>query len=402
MKRHTKKQGNRETTGRNVIGLIILLMDILKGASNPAPVKAPKYHKYSAQFVTMTRVLTNSPFGVIVRLFSGGRLFTPTEQRADFTIPWPYQLASDKNNNKTQEVLHSNNDSALLSPLPVDDKMSLGIDNEAQKSVTTTPQEAQQEQDQEQSAWIPPEVTPDGAILVDWFSADDPDNPQNWSFAAKLLVYIEVCLFTFMVYMSAAVFSAASGEFEYSFGTTRTVSSLGLALYVLGYGMGPMIWSPMSEIPSIGRNPPCVTSVTFFLIISVPTAIVNNAPGFFVLRFLQGFFGSPGLATGGASLADVAGPMSLPYGLYAWSVCSISGPALGPTISGFSVPVMGWRWSMWEIVWAAGLCFAFLVGSLLNTFSKETSLLTWSNSRSSSRKPPHPPSCTSEPSVCEN
>ena len=27
-----------------------------------------------------------------------------------------------------------------------------------------------------------------------------------------------------------------------------TAASLGLALYVLGYGVGPLLWSPMSEI----------------------------------------------------------------------------------------------------------------------------------------------------------
>lgn len=318
------------------------------------------------------RVLTNSPFGAIVHLLSGGRLFAPTEQRPDFTIPQPYRLAASNNVREAHQEHHNIRDKSLLSSLPDNNTQSLNIDIEKANNITSSREEAQQEKEREQEqtklAWISREVTHDGAILVGWYSADDSDNPYNWSFAAKLLVYIEVCLFTFVVYMSAAIFSAAAGEFTHHFGTTHTVSSLGLALYVLGYGMGPMIWSPMSEIPSIGRNPPYVASITIFLVISVPTALVDNPPGFLVLRFLQGFFGSPGLATGGPSLADVTGPMSLPYGLYAWAICSIAGPALGPTISGFSAPVMGWRWSMWEILWAAGLCFAFLVGPPMNEF----------------------------------
>lgn len=32
------------------------------------------------------------------------------------------------------------------------------------------------------------------------------------------------------------------------FGVGPTAASLGLALYVLGYGVGPLLWSPMSEI----------------------------------------------------------------------------------------------------------------------------------------------------------
>jgi DHA1 family multidrug resistance protein-like MFS transporter len=47
--------------------------------------------------------------------------------------------------------------------------------------------------------------------------------------------------------------------------------------------------------------------VTFaiYLILSVPTALANNLGGLLVLRFLQGFFGSPCLANGGAIMQDL-------------------------------------------------------------------------------------------------
>jgi DHA1 family multidrug resistance protein-like MFS transporter len=32
---------------------------------------------------------------------------------------------------------------------------------------------------------------------------------------------------------------------------------LGLSLFVLGYGMGPMVLHPISDVPSIGRLPVC-------------------------------------------------------------------------------------------------------------------------------------------------
>jgi DHA1 family multidrug resistance protein-like MFS transporter len=46
-------------------------------------------------------------------------------------------------------------------------------------------------------------------------------------------------------------------------------------------------------------------SFFLFVILGIPTALVNNLGGFLVLRFLQGFFGSPCLANGGASLQDI-------------------------------------------------------------------------------------------------
>lgn len=39
------------------------------------------------------------------------------------------------------------------------------------------------------------------------------------------------------------------------FGVSQVAATVGLTLYVAGYGLGPMIWAPMSEVPFIGRNP---------------------------------------------------------------------------------------------------------------------------------------------------
>jgi len=128
------------------------------------------------------------------------------------------------------------------------------------------------------------------------------------------------------------------------YGISPQIASLGLSLYVLGYGIGPLVFSPLSEIPLIGRNPPYVVTFFIFVVLIIPTALTNSLPGFFVLRFLLGFFGSPCLATGGASLGDLYSLLKLPYFLTGWAAFATAGPALGPLISGFSVPAENWHW----------------------------------------------------------
>jgi DHA1 family multidrug resistance protein-like MFS transporter len=135
-----------------------------------------------------------------------------------------------------------------------------------------------------------------------------------------------------------------------------------------------VIFSPLSEIPSIGRNPPYILTFGLFVILCVPTALVNNFPGLLVLRFLQGFFGSPCLATGGASLSDLYNFLQLPYSIAIWAVSATLGPALGPVVSGFSVPAENWRWSLWEILWMAGPAFLAMLFFLPET-SPDTILL---------------------------
>ena len=138
------------------------------------------------------------------------------------------------------------------------------------------------------------------------------------------------------------------------FDVSLTAASLGLSVYVLGYGTGPMLFSPLSEIPLIGRNPPYIITFGLFTILAVPTALVNNFAGLLVLRFITGFMNSPALATGGATMQDMYSFLKLPYALTVWVAAAFSAPALGPLLSGFAVMNKDWRWSLWEILWAAG------------------------------------------------
>lgn len=117
----------------------------------------------------------------------------------------------------------------------------------------------------------------------------------------------------------------------------------------------------MSEISFIGRSPIYALTFTAFLGFSVLSATVKSWTGFLVVRFLQAFFGSPCLAIGGASMHDMFSDLSVPYPLAVWIAAAYCGPALGPLFAGYLVPVKGWRWGMWEIVWLAGpLCILIL------------------------------------------
>lgn len=141
------------------------------------------------------------------------------------------------------------------------------------------------------------------------------------------------------------------------FGVAEFKASLGLAMFVLGYGVGPLIFAPMSEIPIVGRNPPYIISFFLFVILSIPTAFVGNLGGLVFLRFLQGFFGSPCLATGAATMQDMYSLLYLPVAVAAWVSAAFSAPALGPLLSGFAVMHNGWRWSLYEIIWMSSPVF---------------------------------------------
>jgi DHA1 family multidrug resistance protein-like MFS transporter len=144
-----------------------------------------------------------------------------------------------------------------------------------------------------------------GTILVDWYTTDDPDNPQNWSQGKKMFVLIQICLYTFAMYGGSSIYVVSEGGVMARFGVGPAAAALGLSLYVIGYGLGPLLFAPLCEIPAIGRNGVYTPTFTLFIIMCVPTAVVDNFGGLLVLRFLQGFLSSPCLANGAASIGDM-------------------------------------------------------------------------------------------------
>ncbi|KAI9818494.1 MAG: hypothetical protein M1827_000553 [Pycnora praestabilis] len=325
----------------------------------------------------MSSILRDSALGQLIRLVSGNKLFLYPEEQADFQIPENYHLpgAADSKDEK-----RSPSDAGPQVPTPLTEN-SVGLEKEIANnplSRSSTNQNANHTLEQitskedlerafseaalekETSRAIVPQRTTDGIILVDWYTTDDPENPQNWSTGKKGFTTLQICLYTFAVYTGSAIYSTSEQGVMERFGVGSTAASLGLALYVLAYGIGPLLFSPLSEIPVIGRNPPYIATFAIFVILCVPTALVDNFGGLLVLRFLQGFFGSPCLATGGASLQDMYTIFVLPYMFVFWTMAATSGPALGPTISGFAVAAENWRWSLWEMLWISGPVFLLL------------------------------------------
>ncbi|KAF2095092.1 MFS general substrate transporter [Rhizodiscina lignyota] len=214
--------------------------------------------------------------------------------------------------------------------------------------------EQQLEQEKTKSIAIAPTKTSDGTILVDWYSTDDPENPQNWSPSRKGMVLLQLCAYSMAVYGASSMYVPGEQGVMERFNVGATPAALGLAMYVIGYGVGPLLWAPLSEIAIVGRNMVYVPTFFLFVILSIPTAVVDNYAGLLVLRFLTGFFGSPCLANGGASVGDMYNLLELPIYLSSWTAACFWGPAIGPVITGFAVQAKGWRWGLWEIVWLTG------------------------------------------------
>jgi DHA1 family multidrug resistance protein-like MFS transporter len=271
--------------------------------------------------------IRDTSFEGLVRIVTRNRVLKYPEELSDYQLPAPYIRLLEA------AELHNKDESTVS--ITHSDKS---------KSARTVPTRTKEDS-------FEPKVLADGTIIVDWYGPADLANPQNWSLSRKLVPTGIIIVYTFAVYLGSSIFTSSYGGVSEQFGVSQQAVSLTLSMYVLAYGMGPMLFSPLTEIPSIGRGLPYTITLAIFVILLVPTALVNNFPGLVILRFLLGFFGSPCLATGPASLGDMFPLQKLPYAMSFWAFVATSGPAVGPLISGYSVPSKNWRWSSWEMLW---------------------------------------------------
>lgn len=111
--------------------------------------------------------------------------------------------------------------------------------------------------------------------IVTWYSDKNEENPRNWSDLKKGWVISVLTLYTFVVYCTASIITPTAEFVMQRCNVSIDVASVGLSMYVVGYGVGPMFFSPISEIPFVGGNPPYIWSFTVFFV-SIVIAIIDN------------------------------------------------------------------------------------------------------------------------------
>ncbi|OHE92539.1 major facilitator superfamily transporter [Colletotrichum orchidophilum] len=195
----------------------------------------------------------------------------------------------------------------------------------------------------------------------------DEQNPRNWCVLKKAIVSFHVCLLVIAVYAGASIYTVGTHGVREQFGVSEVVALLGLTVFVLGYGLGPMVWGPLSEIPQIGRNLIYIPALAVFGLAQIPIALATSIGMLFGFRFLAGFFGSPVLGSGGGILIDMYASRKHTYALASFSLIGICGPTIGPIVGGFAVELKGWAWSAWIVSWLAAWTLAVLIFFLPET-----------------------------------
>ncbi|KAI9877635.1 MAG: hypothetical protein M1830_003250 [Pleopsidium flavum] len=188
----------------------------------------------------------------------------------------------------------------------------------------------------------------------------NPAFAGNWSTVKKLFAVATGLLLNFNVTMSSSLPSGAVDTLASAFNiTSHQQTSLPVAVFLIGYIFGPIIFGPMSE--SYGRRICFISSFALYTLFTLACALSPNWPSLLIFRFFVGIGASAPQTVTGGMYADLY-PNLLHRGkaVMILGLTSNAGPLVGPIIAGYS-STTNWHWMFWISLIMAGANWPLLL-----------------------------------------
>ncbi|KAF2458819.1 MFS multidrug transporter-like protein [Lineolata rhizophorae] len=195
--------------------------------------------------------------------------------------------------------------------------------------------------------------------VLDWNGPNDTENPHNWPLATRIYHTVTISLVAFIAALGSSVFAPAVPQAAEDLRVSTTVAIVGVSVYVLGLGFGPVLAAPISE--NWGRSPVYKISLPLLMLFTLGAGLSKSISSLIVCRLFAGIFGSPVLAVGAGTNTDLYPLYTRAISTSLFLLAPFSGSALGPVIGGFASQYKGWPWTQWCIEFAALAAFVLLL-----------------------------------------
>ncbi|KAJ7867802.1 multidrug resistance protein 4 [Mycena leptocephala] len=192
-------------------------------------------------------------------------------------------------------------------------------------------------------------------IEDDW--QDDPENPRNWPFAKKWTTTSIVSLYTFVPPLSSSIMAPGLPEVAIKYHITNaTILALTLSIFLISYGIAPLILAPLSEM--YGRRWVMNLGNLITIAFSIGCAFAPTTGSLMAFRFLSGASGSASLACGGGVISDLFSERDRSAAMALYTLGPLIGPVLGPIMGGFVTETVGIKWVFIIVAGLGGIASA--------------------------------------------
>lgn len=165
------------------------------------------------------------------------------------------------------------------------------------------------------------------AEIVDFDGPHDPYRPLNWPFRKKVITTLLYGLTTMGATWASSVYSPALIDISIQYDVGSEVGVLGLSFLLLGFGLGPLMWAPLSEV--YGRKPAVLIPYFIAGCFSFGTAAAKDIQTILITRFFAGLFGSAPVTNTGGVLGDIWSPQQRGTAIVGYAFAVVGGPTLG-------------------------------------------------------------------------
>ena len=164
-------------------------------------------------------------------------------------------------------------------------------------------------------------------VLVDFDGPDDPYRPMNWPTKKKVITTMMYGLTTMTATWASSAYSAGTRHVAAEFHVGNQVAVLGTTLFLFGFGTGPLLWAPLSEV--FGRKLAVLAPMFVAMCFSFGSATAKDFQTLMLTRFFGAFFASAPVTNTGGVLGDLFSPAWRALALAGYAMAVVGGPCLG-------------------------------------------------------------------------
>lgn len=165
------------------------------------------------------------------------------------------------------------------------------------------------------------------SVIVDFDGPSDPYQPRNWPMSKKVLTTLLYSLVTMSASWASSCFAPGTEQVAEHFHVGRQVSVLGTSLFLVGFGIGPLLWAPVSEV--YGRRMAVFGPMFVATCFSFAAATAKDFQTLMLTRFFGAFFASAPVTNTGGVLGDLFGPEERGIAMAGYAIAVVGGPSLG-------------------------------------------------------------------------